>query len=58
MDGLQLAIGHLDLTRGHLETTEGEPRELSLQECALLAYLARRPHQDVSREALLTEVLG
>ncbi|MEN0066511.1 MAG: winged helix-turn-helix domain-containing protein [Myxococcota bacterium] len=55
---LDLAIGRLDLEFGRLERSDGEARELTPQECALLGYLAAHPHEDVSREVLLTEVLG
>lgn len=55
---LDLAIGRLDLTQGELALTDGALRALTPQECALLAYLAAHPHQDVSRGTLLTEVMG
>jgi len=57
VEALDLAIGTVDLGMGQLRLQDGRHRELTPQECALLEYLARRPHVDVSREELLTEVL-
>lgn len=55
---LALATGHLDLGAGTLCAPDGEVRQLTTQERAILGYLAERPHEDVSRDVLQAEVLG
>jgi len=54
---LPLELGPLDLTRLELRGVDGAVR-ISPKEGALLAYLAERPGQDVTREELLEQVFG
>lgn len=54
---LPVATGVLDLEAGVIELHEGDEHRLTDQEQRLLAYMAARPHQDLSRETLLVDVL-
>lgn len=56
-ESLQLSVGRVDLVRG-LVHRDDELVRLTGRETALLRYLAARPGQVVSREALLLEVWG
>jgi len=58
VDDLVLAIGRVDLDAGCMTLHDGSTRRLTPQDCSLLAYLGARPHQDVPRDTLMTEVLG
>lgn len=54
---LRLAACEVDLVRGEVRR-DGDSLGLTTREQQLLAYLAARPGEEVSREALLTEVWG
>ncbi|MEZ4323087.1 MAG: winged helix-turn-helix domain-containing protein [Myxococcota bacterium] len=54
---LELVSGRVDLQRGVLHGPDGEVR-LTSREAALLAHLAARPGEVVSRNELLREVFG
>jgi len=56
-DRIALNHGSVDLPRRRFHRGT-EVVRLTTKEAQLLAYLAARPHQDVSREQLLTEVWG
>ncbi len=58
MQTLQLATGQLDLATGCLARADGTHTQLTPQESALVRHLSDRQGEDVSREALLTQVLG
>ncbi|MCO4773432.1 MAG: winged helix-turn-helix domain-containing protein, partial [Deltaproteobacteria bacterium] len=53
-----LAIGSLELPAGLITRSDGTEDHLTEQERDLAAYLIARPGEDVSRDVLLTEVLG
>ncbi|MEL6347833.1 MAG: winged helix-turn-helix domain-containing protein [Myxococcota bacterium] len=55
---MQLAIGEVDLANHQLTLTTGPTRSLSSQEVALLRFFAAHPNQDITRQRLLTEVMG
>jgi predicted ATPase/DNA-binding winged helix-turn-helix (wHTH) protein len=57
MELLRLSGTVVDLARGEVVATDGRKR-LTSREAELLAYLARRPGEPVSRDELHTEVWG
>ncbi len=58
MESLRLQLGTVDLRRRTLDAGDGDVRKLTTKEAEVLAYLASRPGEDVSREELLQEVWG
>ncbi len=54
---LTLTSCTVDLRRGGVDYG-GDPRKLTTRECAMLAYLAARPGEVVTRSELLVEVWG
>jgi len=55
---LVLSDRQIDLDRAEVLGPDGQRQGLTSRECALLAYLAARPAQDVSREELHDKVWG
>lgn len=53
-----IPTGEIDFVRGRFTSGEGRETQLTERELELLAYLADRPSQSVSRELLRVEVLG
>ncbi|MCB9745049.1 MAG: winged helix-turn-helix domain-containing protein [Alphaproteobacteria bacterium] len=58
MTPIPLTTGSLDLGAALLRRHDGAEVGLTSQEVGLMAFLVARPHQDVEREELLSEVLG
>ena len=55
---LALTTGTVDLARARFDRADGTSIALSHREVAMLAYLADRAGQDVSRDELRIEVWG
>ena len=58
MHQVELTTGTLDLRTGALALFEQPPVQLTDQELGLMRHLVARPEEDVTRDALLVEVLG